>query len=70
MQDQAQLLDNASSDTLTWRDGQPYSTRFEDVYFSTNPDNPQQGIAETDYVFVRHNQLTQRWGQSRTTTHL
>ncbi len=57
-----------STDTLDWRDGQPYSTRFDDVYFSTNPDNPQQGIAETEYVFLQHNDLAQRWQQLTTTT--
>lgn len=47
--------------TIDWRNGQPYSTRFEDVYFSTNADNPQAGIAETEYVFLKHNQLAERW---------
>lgn len=47
--------------TLNWRDGQPYSARFEDVYFSTSADNPQQGVLETEYVFLKHNQLAQRW---------
>jgi tRNA 5-methylaminomethyl-2-thiouridine biosynthesis bifunctional protein len=56
------------TDTLDWRDGQPYSTRFDDVYFSTNPNNPQQGIAETEYVFLQHNHLSQRWQQLTTTS--
>jgi len=47
--------------TLEWRDGQPYSTHYEDVYFSTNPDNPQQGLEETRYVFIAHNQLEARF---------
>lgn len=51
----------ASNATITWRNGQPYSTRFEDVYFSTSADNPQQGIFETEYVFLKHNQLAERW---------
>lgn len=46
---------------LEWRDGQPYSSHYEDVYFSTNPDNPQQGIEETRYVFIAHNQLEARF---------
>ncbi len=50
-----------TSQTLDWRDGQPYSLRFQDVYFSTSADNPQQGLLETDYVFLKHNQLAQRW---------
>lgn len=50
-----------SSQTLEWRNGQPYSTHFEDVYFSTSVDNPQQGLLETEYVFLKHNQLAERW---------
>lgn len=51
----------ALTNDLDWRDGQPYSTRFDDVYFSTDPDHPQQGVAETRYVFLEHNQLESRW---------
>ncbi|EUJ10490.1 tRNA U-34 5-methylaminomethyl-2-thiouridine biosynthesis protein MnmC, C-terminal domain [Methylophilaceae bacterium 11] len=51
----------AQANAVDWRDGQPYSTRFDDVYFSTDPDHPQQGIAETHYVFLQHNQLENRW---------
>lgn len=54
-------LQDKTSQTLDWRDGQPYSARFEDVYFSTSADNPQQGVLETEYVFLKHNQLAQRW---------
>jgi len=61
MSDQAYPSHPTPPNTLDWRDGQPYSTRFDDVYFSTNPDNPQQGIAETEYVFLQHNDLAQRW---------
>jgi tRNA 5-methylaminomethyl-2-thiouridine biosynthesis bifunctional protein len=50
-----------SSQTLEWRNGQPYSTRFEDVYFSISADNPHQGLLETEYVFLKHNQLAERW---------
>lgn len=49
------------ANSVDWRDGQPYSTRFGDVYFSTDSANPQQGIAETRYVFLQHNQLESRW---------
>jgi tRNA 5-methylaminomethyl-2-thiouridine biosynthesis bifunctional protein len=68
MQAPADLTLTTSSNILDWRDGQPYSTQFDDVYFSTNPDNPQQGIAETDYVFLKHNDLAERWRQLRTNT--
>ena len=42
---------------LGWsEDGQPYSTHFDDVYFSR-----ESGLAETRHVFLQHNQLDQRW---------
>lgn len=41
---------------LEWRNGQPYSNQYDDVYFSTD-----DGLAETEYVFLQHNQLEQRW---------
>ena len=41
---------------LEWRNNQPYSQQYEDVYFSTD-----NGLAETDYVFLQHNQLASRW---------
>ena len=46
---------------LEWRDGLPYSTQFDDVYFSASPDQPQHGLAETRHVFLQHNDLPQRW---------
>jgi len=48
---------------LEWRNGLPYSTQFDDVYFSVNPDHPQHGLAETRHVFLQHNQLQARWQQ-------
>jgi tRNA 5-methylaminomethyl-2-thiouridine biosynthesis bifunctional protein len=41
---------------IEWRNAQPYSTTFQDVYFSTD-----DGIAETDYVFLQGNHLEKRW---------
>ncbi len=46
---------------LEWRNGLPYSTQFDDVYFSVNPDHPQHGLAETRHVFLQHNHLQTRW---------
>ncbi len=46
---------------LEWRDGLPYSTTFDDTYFSVSPDHPQHGLAETRHVFLQHNHLQQRW---------
>lgn len=42
--------------TLEWRDGQPVSARFGDVYFSRD-----NGLEETRYVFLGHNHLPERF---------
>lgn len=42
--------------TLHWRDGQPMSAEYGDVYFSR-----ESGIAETRHVFLQHNRLAERW---------
>lgn len=42
--------------TLEWREGQPYSPVFGDVYFSRD-----SGLDETRHVFLQHNQLQERW---------
>lgn len=44
--------------TLEWREGQPYSKLFEDIYFST-----QDGLSESNYVFLQHNALENRFKQ-------
>lgn len=36
--------------------GTPVAERFDDVYFSN-----EGGLAETDYVFLKHNDLPERW---------
>ena len=41
---------------LAWRDGQPYSETFDDVYFSRD-----SGLEETRHVFLLNNQLPQRF---------
>ncbi|MCF6234767.1 MAG: bifunctional tRNA (5-methylaminomethyl-2-thiouridine)(34)-methyltransferase MnmD/FAD-dependent 5-carboxymethylaminomethyl-2-thiouridine(34) oxidoreductase MnmC [Gammaproteobacteria bacterium] len=41
---------------ISWRDGAPYSDSFGDIYFSS-----ESGLDETDYVFLKHNQLPDRW---------
>lgn len=51
-------MQNTSNTTanIEWRDGQPYACEFQDVYFSTD-----NGLLETDYVFLQGNDLTTRW---------
>ncbi|WP_235189745.1 tRNA (5-methylaminomethyl-2-thiouridine)(34)-methyltransferase MnmD [Methylotenera sp. L2L1] len=44
---------------LAWRDGLPYSTKFQDVYFSSD-----NGLLETEYVFLQGNDLPTRWQQT------
>lgn len=41
---------------LSWRDGQPYSLEYGDIYFSR-----ESGIDETRHVFLEQNRLAQRW---------
>ncbi len=41
---------------INWKNGQPFSSVFSDVYFSTD-----NGLAETEYVFIEGNALTTRW---------
>ncbi|HZV61738.1 MAG TPA: bifunctional tRNA (5-methylaminomethyl-2-thiouridine)(34)-methyltransferase MnmD/FAD-dependent 5-carboxymethylaminomethyl-2-thiouridine(34) oxidoreductase MnmC [Methylophilaceae bacterium] len=42
--------------SFLWKDGQPYSTLYEDVYFSRD-----SGLEETRHVFLAHNHLSTRW---------
>jgi tRNA 5-methylaminomethyl-2-thiouridine biosynthesis bifunctional protein len=44
---------------LSWRDGLPYSNKFQDVYFSSD-----NGVLETEYVFLQGNDLPTRWQQA------
>lgn len=48
---------------IEWRNSQPYSSHYDDVYFSTD-----DGLAETEYVFLQHNQLEQRWQKHENNT--
>jgi tRNA U34 5-methylaminomethyl-2-thiouridine-forming methyltransferase MnmC len=41
---------------IQWRDGQPYSLGFDDVYFSSD-----NGLLETEHVFLQGNDLLHRW---------
>ena len=48
---------------IQWKDNQPYSLDFNDVYF-----NSENGLQETEYVFIAHNQLKQRFSQLKNST--
>jgi tRNA 5-methylaminomethyl-2-thiouridine biosynthesis bifunctional protein len=47
---------------LQWNNQQPYSLDFNDVYYSSD-----DGLAETEYVFIKHNQLTERFSNLQDT---
>ncbi len=51
-------MQNSSNSPLEWREGQPYSTIFQDIYYSSD-----NGLLETDYVFLQGNKLISRWQQ-------
>lgn len=48
---------------IEWQNNQPFSSRYGDVYFSTD-----NGLLETEYVFLAGNQLEQRWRQEELKT--
>jgi tRNA 5-methylaminomethyl-2-thiouridine biosynthesis bifunctional protein len=49
-------MSEGTGQELDWQDGQPFSRRFGDVYFSR-----ASGIAETEHVFLAGNRLRDRW---------
>ncbi len=50
---------NTANPVLQWSQaGLPVSTQFNDPYFSL-----KNGLAESDYVFIQHNQLGERWAK-------
>lgn len=51
-------MQNSTNNPIEWREGQPYSTIFQDVYYSSD-----NGLLETDYVFLQGNKLLPRWQQ-------
>lgn len=42
--------------TLDWQASTPFAKNFDDIYFSRD-----QGIAESNYVFLKQNHLPERW---------
>jgi len=53
-----QQIDAIRPARIEWRDGVPFSTEFNDVYFSR-----AGGLDETNYVFLQHNRLQARFGE-------
>lgn len=48
---------------LIWRDGQPYSELFDDIYYSSDKDEDIPGESEFNHVFFKNNGLPERWYQ-------
>lgn len=46
---------------LDWHEKQPFSAEYQDIYFSTD-----NGLQETEYVFLEGNDLATRWQHSVT----
>lgn len=48
---------------IEWPNGQPFASTFQDVYFSSD-----NGLLETEYVFLQGNALSTRWQELSTNT--
>ncbi len=46
---------------LIWRNGQPYSEMFDDIYYSSNESENISGESEFNHVFFKNNGLPERW---------
>ncbi len=46
---------------LIWRNGQPYSEMFDDIYYSSNENESISGESEFNHVFFKNNGLPERW---------
>jgi len=49
-------MQHSNNAVVEWRDGQPFASNFQDVYFSSD-----NGLDETKYVFLQGNDLSNRW---------
>lgn len=50
-----------SPSLIQWHAKQPYSQHYDDIYFST-----ENGLAESEYVFLKGNDLARRWQKPQT----
>ena len=46
---------------IEWRNGTPYSSIFQDYYYHSGEPFELNGLRETEYLFLQHNNLRQRW---------
>lgn len=49
---------------LIWRNGQPYSEMFDDIYYSSDESESISGESEFNHVFFKNNGLPERWGSA------
>ena len=49
---------------IQWRDGQPYSPAYDDIYYSV-----AGGREESEHVFLEHNHLVTRWQTMASSEH-
>lgn len=47
--------------TIEWRNGAPFCSEFDDVYYRSEKPFVDNGLKETEYLFIQQNQLQQRW---------
>ncbi|MBV1915454.1 MAG: bifunctional tRNA (5-methylaminomethyl-2-thiouridine)(34)-methyltransferase MnmD/FAD-dependent 5-carboxymethylaminomethyl-2-thiouridine(34) oxidoreductase MnmC [Pseudomonadales bacterium] len=63
MPDKAELSFGLAEPDIQWNDsGQPYSTEYQDIYFSRS-----SGLDETEHVFIEGNRLRQRFSELKGT---
>ena len=46
---------------IIWRDGQPHSSLFDDIYYSSDENEAVSGESEFKHVFFKNNGLPERW---------
>ena len=54
----AQTIDCAD---IEWRNGTPFSLDFQDFYYHSGQPFTENGLRETEYIFLQQNKLQQRW---------
>jgi tRNA 5-methylaminomethyl-2-thiouridine biosynthesis bifunctional protein len=47
--------------TIEWQDGIPLCNEFDDVYYRSDKPFVDNGLKETEYLFIQQNQLQKRW---------
>ncbi len=50
---------------IIWRDGQPYSSLFDDIYYSSDENESVSGESEFKHVFFKNNGLPERWDSGK-----